>query len=65
MAGRLQLIEKQLNQQEMTKMVGGHRQFIALRRTLGLFQLGVIDRSIANQRINPDREVLNRMTDTL
>ena len=56
MGRALQILEQQLNQEEMAQMVGGHGNLIALGRTLGLLQAGLIHRCIDHQGIDGEAE---------
>ena len=46
-----EILKQQLDQQEMAQMVGGHRDFIALRRPFGLLQARLVDGGINHQGI--------------
>ncbi len=49
----------------MAEVIGGHRDLIALRRTLRLLQLRLVHRGIADQRIHSSGELLHRRTDAV
>ena len=48
----LQQRHHQMNQEEMTKVVGRHRNLVPLRRALGLLQTWFVHRSVTNQGID-------------
>ena len=51
MAGALEIVEQEVNQQEMAEVVRGHRDLVALGRALGLLQPWQVDRRVHHQGI--------------
>ena len=62
MARGLQTIQQQLSQEEVAEVIGGHRNLIALGRSLGLLQLRLVDRRITNKGIDRILKLRNRCT---
>ena len=53
----LQGVQKQLDQEEMTEMVGGHGHLVTLRGTLRLLEAGLVDSGVADQGIDAVKRI--------
>ena len=65
MIGAPDPIHEQVNQQEMTEVIGRHRDLVPLRRTLRLLQLQLVDSGIADQGVQRGWQTGNNGTNTV